>query len=428
MQRSNTHAMNQEIFLDFYNHSNSFQKKLIESFTDTESYTNRKNFDSFWKEIKSEFMHKAVKLGLVNLVDALIKLDRDLLEVKKYYSQSNYPQLKQYFRTPLCTAVKNEQINMTELLLRNGCEVNVTSNWETPLHTASSVINNKVLVELLLQYGANVHALNHKGETALQALMNRGFSFPGTKDCLAKLIAYGDDVYFWYKAHENTNPFLTQYLILKSLLRDAQQTKPKNMIDLVKALLDAYINPAWYSLTHHTKKEEAQKLLDWINKKNPDFEVTKSKISKLLLTDIMNSSTTFKAICLCILQPEFQYYLDAVNTGHSKTKAELIYENNKIKADSSYVINKLKTELSHEIEKSKFKEKAIHAHYYNIYQSPVSIFFRCPELLNNILLFLDIKSLSAACCISQGFYSTIFKFNTKNVVAVIEESNQLKLK
>lgn len=67
---------------------------------------------------------------------------------------------------------------------------------------------------------------------------------------------------FLYKATDKISTFLCEYLIIKDLLRDAQKTKPTNMVELTKTLLNKYINPPFFSLTNHTKVEEAIKLLN----------------------------------------------------------------------------------------------------------------------------------------------------------------------
>ena len=69
---------------------------------------------------------------------------------------------------PLTTAIKAENEYSLEDLLKAGADVNSIDGVDgnTPLMTAVGV-NNKTIVQLLIDWGANINAENNKGETAL---------------------------------------------------------------------------------------------------------------------------------------------------------------------------------------------------------------------------------------------------------------------
>ena len=57
---------------------------------------------------------------------------------------------------PLHFAVCEKQLEIVKLLIEHGADVNLVEDDRTPLHFASTVNENREMVELLLQKGANL--------------------------------------------------------------------------------------------------------------------------------------------------------------------------------------------------------------------------------------------------------------------------------
>lgn len=107
---------------------------------------------------------------------------------------AKYPDLvnaqdDEFGRTPLYWAARADHIEVCEVLLANGADINAaTPDGWTPLHTA--VYNRKTkAVELLVEKGADVNVKNRDGETPLHWAARRG-----KKNLVEPLLAKGADV------------------------------------------------------------------------------------------------------------------------------------------------------------------------------------------------------------------------------------------
>ena len=362
---------------------NNNESRLIKKFMDNQNKDSSKSgkiFSSYWENNKNDFIHKAVKNGLIYLVLKLIETDISLIHATVNHNMQYDSSSKNIPLTLLCTAVAYDQKEIACFLLQKNCAINTNTYLGTALHIAAKRGKGEIL-GLLLEFGADIHRKNSEGLTPFQALLD-GFNFVGAQDCVARLIAYGNDFPFWYQPNNQTSPFLCQYFIIKDLLRDAQKTKPTNMVELTKALLNAYINPSWYSLTNHTQIKEANNFLNRISKNNLSFDEIQAEAKLLLSKTFMHASRTFKTICQCIMQPEFKYYLDA---SFSNRKDRWQYE---VKLANNYNVNK----------------------------SIFSFMIRNPDILNNIFLFLDLTDLVVANRICKNFNSIISKDEATNLI------------
>ena len=102
-------------------------------------------------------IHKAVFKGNLNRVVALLKDHPEQLESKDNLG-----------RTPLQLAVIHNKLEIAELLLANGADVNARdADQQTPLLEALAVYKHDKMVRLLLANGADVNLADRWGMTAL---------------------------------------------------------------------------------------------------------------------------------------------------------------------------------------------------------------------------------------------------------------------
>src|SRR5205823_6549536 len=71
-----------------------------------------------------------------------------------------------YQNTPLHEAIYHNKMDITELLLKAGADVNAIGDGKVPLITAT-LKNNIAIVNLLLNYGAAIEGRGQKNDTAL---------------------------------------------------------------------------------------------------------------------------------------------------------------------------------------------------------------------------------------------------------------------
>jgi len=112
--------------------------------------------DNRKKTILHHVAHKAdngVLRGLLKANADLNKLDKDQC-------------------TPLCIAIREENVEGARLLIEGGADVNLGGGiYGSPLHLAT-VKNHTHIVRLLLQKGASVDRIDQYGNTCLHMVMN----------------------------------------------------------------------------------------------------------------------------------------------------------------------------------------------------------------------------------------------------------------
>lgn len=113
---------------------------------------------------RGDKIHEAVFKGDLNKVVALLKDKPDLLEKKDSLGQ-----------TPLIVAVNHNKLEIAELLLANGANVNARDpKMHTPLILALSVYNHEKMERLLLAKGADVNLADGSGMTAVFYAVKQG--------------------------------------------------------------------------------------------------------------------------------------------------------------------------------------------------------------------------------------------------------------
>jgi ankyrin repeat protein len=109
-------------------------------------------------------IHKAVFKGDFDRVVALLKDHPELVDEKDKLGQ-----------TPLIVAVNHNKIEIAELLLANGANVNARGpHMQTPLILAMSVYNHDKMVRLLLAKGADVNLEDERSMTAVVYAVTKG--------------------------------------------------------------------------------------------------------------------------------------------------------------------------------------------------------------------------------------------------------------
>jgi ankyrin repeat protein len=122
-------------------------------------------------------LHLAAKHGHVNIVDLLLEYGVDV----------NLPCADD---TALCLAISGGHTEAVALLLDKGAEANALSGYKSNGIQEASWKGNKEIVELLLDNGAYVDAMPFEGDTALQKA-----SANGHKEIVELLIGRGADIH-----------------------------------------------------------------------------------------------------------------------------------------------------------------------------------------------------------------------------------------
>lgn len=121
----------------------------------------------------------AVVLGRKEAVLTFLREDPGLVHAKATTAH-NYP--------PLYFAAISDQVEMAEILLAHGCDVNAKEMGITPLHGAAS-FRSLAMVQWLLAHGADVNAWSPFGGTPLHLAASSGFC-----ETVTALLAHGADV------------------------------------------------------------------------------------------------------------------------------------------------------------------------------------------------------------------------------------------
>jgi ankyrin repeat protein len=107
-------------------------------------------------------LYIAVQTGKINIVQLLIDAGANLNATNRLED------------TALHKAVFTEDLPAAKVLLKAGAKVNVKNNWnQTPLHFAT-IIGNPQIVKLLLNAGADKNAINKSGKTPFHIAKQQG--------------------------------------------------------------------------------------------------------------------------------------------------------------------------------------------------------------------------------------------------------------
>jgi len=141
----------------------------------------------------------------IQLLDASIDGNKDkveylLNEKRNWFIKANVNARRKYYNdTALIYASENGHIEIVEVLLDNGADVNAYNNYgDTALINASEKGYEEV-VDMLLDNGADVNAKNKDGETALMMARENGH-----KEVVDMLLENEANVKTLKKLHEDT--------------------------------------------------------------------------------------------------------------------------------------------------------------------------------------------------------------------------------
>lgn len=145
-------------------------KVLIEHGAKVDARGGRKvgSFVSKGAKQKMTPLHLATRKGHLETIKLLVEKGADI-------NAKDYKKI-----TPLHNAVDQGSYDVIEFLLTKGAEVNIQSEFydnPTPLHEAVRSIDSDYyykIVQLLLKYGADIHAKNKEGETPLEFVKRLG--------------------------------------------------------------------------------------------------------------------------------------------------------------------------------------------------------------------------------------------------------------
>jgi ankyrin repeat protein len=146
-----------------------------------------------------------------------------------------------YGNTPLMTAAIRDSMEMTELLINAGADINATNNYGHTALLLSTIGNSTGACQLLLKANANVDAKDKSGNTALMYA-----SLYGSMENMQLLIDSGADV----------NVKNESGLSVLQLARERKNT------DAVKLLVKSGANAKATSVLSYIKKEDVEKILE----------------------------------------------------------------------------------------------------------------------------------------------------------------------
>ena len=109
-------------------------------------------------------LHWAARGGCAEMVELLITSNQDVAVADRSG------------QTPLYCAAQNGHLEAARVLLSHAADVNATDRfWNiTPLLLAARMADNPALIRLLVEAGANVNAVDSRGENVLHMLANYG--------------------------------------------------------------------------------------------------------------------------------------------------------------------------------------------------------------------------------------------------------------
>lgn len=100
-----------------------------------------------------------------------------------------------YGETPLFRAIYQDNIELAQLLLDNGADINIKSNnGETILYLSCLNYADLSTINWLLEHGANPNITDNKGKTALDVILDGG-AFDYAYDIIETLVNHGAEVH-----------------------------------------------------------------------------------------------------------------------------------------------------------------------------------------------------------------------------------------
>ena len=108
-----------------------------------------------------EILHRVVKSGSSDTLKQLMPFIDNTFLLKRMHEKD-----KNYITKLLCLAIENGQLNVVKVLCENGADVNVNLHGNPLLHFAITQGHGRI-AEMLVEFGADVKAVDKRGETVL---------------------------------------------------------------------------------------------------------------------------------------------------------------------------------------------------------------------------------------------------------------------
>ena len=198
-----------------------------------------KNCVNFSPEIIDELINVNYDLNIYNhngttpLIDTIGASKRDLSTFKKliaYGVDINLPDKRNYYGSPFHLACSENSLEMVEILIKCGVDINAKYRTETELMICAR--EQKIeLLDLLINSGADLDIQNSYGETALHIASSQRQCLP----VIERLLEAGADLHIknnyrkdWY---ENTYKYVQKFIVKnypdfleeRELRRDAEK-------------------------------------------------------------------------------------------------------------------------------------------------------------------------------------------------------------
>jgi ankyrin repeat protein len=183
-----------------------------------------------------------------------LKGNYDLVNNILVHGGSSVECTNKYGDTALHSAVRSGSFNSVKILLNNGgsgCVDIVNKLGETPLHVAAvSKRKNFKVVELLVNYGSNIHNINKNEETILKSLM-------GEEKTVAReeIRTFLQKIYYYKYDTEEYNKLLNDFPEIRPISLD------REINDNLRGNFDKYSNKIDYKdLIHYDDDMKDNKL------------------------------------------------------------------------------------------------------------------------------------------------------------------------
>ena len=183
-----------------------------------------------------------------------LKGNYDLVNKILVHGGSSVECNNKYGDTALHSAVRSGSYNSVKILLNNGgsgCVDIVNKLGETPLHVAAvSKKKNFKVVELLVNYGSNIHNINKNEETILKSLMREGVTV-----AREEIRTFLQKIYYYKYDTEEYNKLLNDFPEIRPISLD------REINDNLQHNFDKYSNKIDYKdLIHYDDDMKDNKL------------------------------------------------------------------------------------------------------------------------------------------------------------------------